>query len=223
MNIDIYLTEKGGKREIRFPYLPEEVQCKGGDTIFLSYDILNKGESAVPVGVELTGYSWSSEFPGKYRTDNSRLRGSWQNPANYHNTLLDWQEKGTLLTLMVTGYPINADVYIESYHTKATSAFGDIAYDISLKGGRSIVTVTPTTTTQSSAPKRTTTTPKTYTIRSGDTLWGIAQKYLGKGSQWEVIYNANKTIIEQTAQKYGKSSSNHGWWIYPGVTLTISA
>ena len=48
-----------------------------------------------------------------------------------------------------------------------------------------------------------------------------AQKYLGKGSQWQTIYNANKEIIEQTAKKYGKSSSNNGYWIFPGITLTI--
>ena len=221
MTVDIYLTEKGGKREIRFPYLPEEIQCKGGDTIFISYDIMGNGESAVPSGVELSGYSWSGEFPGKYQADTSRLRGKWSDPSTYHNTLMDWQQKGTLLTLLVTGYPINADVYIESYHSKATGAFGDLAYDLSLKGGRSIVPVVSTTTTQSTTPTRTASTPSTYTIKTGDTLWGIAQKLLGSGAKWETIYDANKTIIEQTAKKYGKSSSNRGWWIYPGVTLKI--
>lgn len=222
MNVDIYLTEKGGKREIRFPYLPEEIQCKGGDTIFVSYDIMGKGETAVPSGVELSGYSWSGEFPGKYQSDASRLRGSWKDPSTYHNTLMDWQQKGTLLNLLVTGYPINADVYIESYHHKATGAFGDVSYEITLKGGRSIAVVsTSTTTAQSSTPKRTTTAPRTHTIKPGDTLWAIAQANLGSGARWEEIYRLNSKIIEQTAEKYGKSSSNKGWWIYPGVTLKL--
>lgn len=223
MNVDIYLTEKGGKREIRFPYLPEQIVCRGGETIFLSYDILNKGETAVPTGLQLTNYSWSSEFPGKYQTETSRLRGSWADPSSYHNTILDWQKKGTLLTLLVTGYPINAEVYIDSFYPKAIGAFGDIAYEISLKGSRNIVSVTTTSTSTqgSTAPKREATTPKTYTIQSGDTLWGIAQKYLGSGTKWRTLFEANRTIIDQTARKYGKSSSNDGYWIFPGITLTI--
>ena len=217
MNVDIYLRERSGKREIRIPLLPEKILCNIGDTSFCSYDIMNKGEVAIPTGVALSTYSWASEFPGKYRTDKSMLRGSWQEPATYHNTLLDWQRNGTRLTLLVTGYPINADVYIEKYQAEASGGFGDLAYEISLKGERSVTV----TTTKTPEPKRAAAKTTKYTIKRGDTLWGISQRFLGKGSKWQTIYDANASIIEQTARKYGQSSSNHGWWIYPGVTLTI--
>jgi outer membrane protein OmpA-like peptidoglycan-associated protein len=36
---------------------------------------------------------------------------------------------------------------------------------------------------------------KEYTIKSGDTLWGIAQREYGDGKQWKRIYEFNKDII----------------------------
>ena len=35
----------------------------------------------------------------------------------------------------------------------------------------------------------------TYTVKPGDTLWGIAERFLGKGSRWREIYYANRAII----------------------------
>lgn len=39
------------------------------------------------------------------------------------------------------------------------------------------------------------TTPKSYTVVSGDCLWNIAKKYYGDGSQYTKIYEANKGTI----------------------------
>lgn len=35
-----------------------------------------------------------------------------------------------------------------------------------------------------------------YTIESGDTLWGIAAKFLGNGAKYPEIFEANKEVIE---------------------------
>lgn len=37
---------------------------------------------------------------------------------------------------------------------------------------------------------------KTYTVKKGDTLWGIAKKYYGNGAQYTKIYEANKSKIK---------------------------
>lgn len=62
-----------------------------------------------------------------------------------------------------------------------------------------------------------------YTIKSGDTLWGIAKRFLGKGVRYVDIYNLNKDVIEAAARAHGKSSSSNGHWIWAGTVLTIPA
>ncbi len=221
MKVDIYIREKSGNREIRVPILPEEISVSHGEGTFVTYDIMNKGEIAEPTGVGLAEISWKSEFPGIYRTDTSMFHGERWYPQAYIQIIKSWRKNGTPLNLLVTGYPINIDVYVKDYSENISGAFGDVPYEIKFIEKKDITIQKTTVKTQTNSTKRTATKTTKYTIKSGDTLWGIAQKFLGSGTKWELIYNANKTIIEQTAKKYGKSSSNHGWWIYPGVTLTI--
>lgn len=226
MQVDIYIREKSGKREIRIPLLPEEIPFHNGDATVVKYEIMGLGPVAIPSGTDLGGWSWKSAFPGFYRQDDPMIRGTWYDPEDYDRILNDWKAKGTELNLLVIGYPINADVYIEKYHSAASGAFGDITYEISFFEARAIeVTTTKEESGKAAEPETTRPATKstTYKIKSGDTLWAIAamKKHYGDGSKWKKIYNANKEIIEKTAKKHGKKSSSNGHWIYPGVTLTI--
>ena len=63
----------------------------------------------------------------------------------------------------------------------------------------------------------------TYTVKKGDTLWAIAKEKLGAGSRYAEIYNLNKDLIEETAKKHGKKSSDNGHWIWAGEVLTLPA
>lgn len=36
---------------------------------------------------------------------------------------------------------------------------------------------------------------QSYTVTRGDSLWGIAQRWLGNGAEYPEIYNANKAVI----------------------------
>lgn len=60
-----------------------------------------------------------------------------------------------------------------------------------------------------------------YTVERGDCLWNIAKRFFGSGAKYTVIYDANVDVIESTAKAHGKSSSNHGHWIWAGEVLTI--
>ena len=222
MSVDIYIREKDGNREIRIPILPEKIVCESGEKKFITYDIMNRGEVAVPSGTALSTISWESEFPGETSKTDPRIHGNWQPPKTYHNILEDWKEKGIALNIMVTGYPINTDVYLKKYVATLTGAFGGISYDLEFLEFRDItIKTTTTTTTETTTSNRPTSTASTYTIKSGDTLWGIANKFYGSGLKWKTIYDANKDIIEATAKSHGLKSSNNGHWIYAGVTLTI--
>lgn len=221
MNVDIYIRERNGSREIRIPLLPEVINVSRGEAEMISYSIMNKGEVVIPSGVGLAGFSWESEFPGANRTDKSMQRGVWKSPSTYDKLLESWKNNGTPLTLMVTGYPINSDVYVKEYTAKISGGLGDIAYSLEFIEARDITIKKTAVKSAAKSTKRTAAKTTKYTIKKGDTLWGISKRFLGYGSKWETIYDANKEIIEKTAKKYGKSSSNHGWWIFPGVTLTI--
>ena len=62
-----------------------------------------------------------------------------------------------------------------------------------------------------------------YTVKEGDTLSLISKNFYGDAQKWTVIYDANKTTIENAAKKYGRQSSSNGHWIYPGTKLIIPA
>lgn len=219
MQVDIYIREKNGSRELRIPILPEEINYKSGDTEFVTYDIMNRGEVAVPTGVGLSGIGWSGEFPGEGRQNDPMIRGAWREPKYFHNTLEDWKSGEDALNILVVGYPFNFDVHLKTYSATAVGAFGDIHYEIEFQEARSIVIQSTTSSTPEN--KRNTEETTSYTIKSGDTLWGISEQFLGSGAKWQTIYDANKDIIESTAKKYGYSSSNNGHWIFPGVKLSI--
>lgn len=219
MTVDIYIREKSGTREIRIPLLPEEISFNSGDATVITHEIMDLGEVVIPSGTELDGWSWKSEFPGPQRKNDPMMRGPWNTTAHYDGILNDWKKNGTELVLLVLGYPINADVYLTEYHATGAGAFGDISYEVKFIEARNIAITT--TTAEQATTSRPAATSSTYTIKSGDTLWGISQNVYGTGTKWSTIYDANKDIIEQTAKAHGLQSSDNGHWIYPGVTLTI--
>lgn len=151
----------------------------------------------------------------------------------YQQIWSSWRNNGTPLHLLVTGTPINHDVYLEDYAVDYEGAFGDYDYTIKFVDARTL-SIDQQASTQSSGNVQTAqdskgtitrsetdSSQKTYTIKAGDTLWAIAERFLGSGAQWSVLYELNKTAIEQAAKQAGNFSSQDGRIIISGTTLNI--
>lgn len=222
MQIDIYIKESEGSRELRIPWLPDRIQCHSNGMRTASYDIQDVGEVNVPSGSNLSTFLWSSYFPGEGHKDLPFLRGTWKEPKKIQTLLSEWREYGTPLRIIVTGTPINHDVYLEDYSMVYEAGYGDYKYDIAFKKRRNIkVTCKKMAVSKKSGSSTGNGGGKTYTVKSGDTLWAIAQKFYGAGSQYGTIYGANQSIIESTATSRGFNSSDGGHWIFPGQVLQI--
>jgi len=233
MDIKLQPVNSSDGSAFYFASLPEKITWSG-DTKMQSFDIISLGTVKVPKGVSPQEVSWTGEFFGSQKKNESGIVKSkyWQEPTKCMTQLKTWRDSGVVLNLVISGTGINLDVTISSIEAEAYGAFGNIKYTIELLQKRELKIYTTTELNIATYVKKTkkrTTTKKTsssgtkYTIVSGDTLWGIAKKKLGSGTKWTKIYSANKSTIEAAAKKHGRSSSSKGHWIYPGTVLTIPA
>lgn len=112
------------------------------------------------------------------------------------------------------GNDITVSFKLKEYATYSTK-------ELTVKANSSTQNTASVTQSRATTKSTTTANNKSYTVKSGDTLWGIAKKYYSNGAQWSKIYNANKSTIEAEAKKHGKASSSNGHWIWPGEKLVI--
>lgn len=113
-------------------------------------------------------------------------------------------------------FDTNIKVSLEDYKIEEDASEGqDLTVTIALKQykdyGTKLVKIqqAASATVQSPRPAQTAPRPKTYRVKSGDTLWAIAKKHLGNGSRHTEIYNLNKSKIRNPNL------------IFPGQVLTL--
>ncbi len=209
-----------------FPSLPERIAIDSGAN-YQTYNLMNR-KVAIPNGTTIKAVKWSGVFFGELRKDTVLIQ-EWVEPEECIRFLNDAMLNGTMLNFLVDETPINLDVTVSSFHYEAAGAFGDIEYTIELQEAAALkvytvseLNIQPHAKTVETRPDNTPEAEQAYTVVKNDNLWKISRKfYGGSGNDWKKIYDANASMIEETAKKHGKASSDQGHWIYPGCQLKI--
>lgn len=125
-------------------------------------------------------------------------------------------------------FDTNIKVSLEDYKILEDAKNGfDVTVEITLKQYKDYGTKTieikqptPKKTTVTVAQKRPADNPpaqKTHTVIKGDSLWNIAQKYLGNGNRYPEIYTLNQSVIDGR----NKGTGNTKYTIYSGQVFKI--
>lgn len=195
------------------------VKIKGNNKTLV---LLNEGEINFLRSPGLTEITVPLVFP---------MLGGSRSPSAYLDMLegLKTGKKTTQFILVRASpdgrrlYDTNMTVSVEDYNIVEDAKKGlDVSVDVSLKQWRDYGTKTatveqpaadtgqpPTVTVEKERDASTAPAAKTYTVKKGDSLWAIAAKYYGKGSDYTKIAGANTDKI---------SNPN---LIYPGQVLTL--
>ena len=193
--MDIYITDFATADTLRIPILPEKIQMEA-QARFLSYDIASLGEIRLPMGEELSTFGWEGILPGELRKNEPYIK-EWKSPKEIQGLFSIWRHNGHKLRLMITETPINHDVYLDNYKISYENGFGDYTYEVAFVQAKDLKISTVGTSNDTSSSNQTSdqrpSMPKstTYTVKSGDTLWDIAQKNLGSGARYPEIASLN--------------------------------
>lgn len=103
-------------------------------------------------------------------------------------------EDYTIEESATNGLDVSVEVKLKQYRDYSTKT---VAIKTTVKHNDSKdTTVKKTATVQITRPATNAPQTKTYTVKKGDTLWGITKKYYGNGAKYPTIYNANKGKIK---------------------------
>lgn len=212
----ISLFAKYKERLVQLPVNPEDITITGGANNSTS-DTVGQGEIndlGFPTLKELT---ISSFFPKNYNGElYINTGGSFLEPDTYIKLFEDIKKAREPFRLIITDIDINMLVSIENFEYTYKHGTDDVDYSLELKeykehnirvlkatstgytkvdSVQKVASASITNTNSNRSVEKSV--PKTYTVQSGDSLWKIAQKYLGNGNRWNEIYtyNNNKSII----------------------------
>lgn len=197
----IWLTYNAEKEKIQLPVLPEKFSTKNGSKN-ATMDIAGLGEIVIMHSRPALQFSFSSFFPA------AKFPGiqveKITNPLSLIQKINEWKAGKTPVHLIATACGVDLYVTIESFNYYEEGGDpGTYQYSMTLKEYREITVrqvkvdiPKATATVQKEQPRvDNTVQQKTYTVKSGDTLYTIAKKVYGDGSKSKEIYQANRAMI----------------------------
>lgn len=202
-----------GDDRIRFPVNPPSLKI-GDAYSFSDVEVAKLGEYTVQGFPGLKTFSFSTFLPRDYNPSYCEY-SDFPSPQEILDKLEEWRERTPQARFIVTGTDINTHVTIRdiSRDVERAGANGDVYIDVELKEFRE-TTVREISTKKEPKQKREPAEkedpPKTYTVARGDTLSAIAKRYLGSASDWQKLYEKNRSVIGSDPNL-----------IRPGQTLVI--
>lgn len=197
--MDYYLSFNNNEERLRLPVIPSsfEVNIPHQNT---TVNVTNLGEVNLIGKTGLMNMTIESFFPNQ---DYSFcLYKGYPKPYEYIKQLLKWKESGRPIRVIVTGTPINYAMAIESLIYSEVDGTGDVYFTLEVREYKFIKTPSSNTLTTKNRTQLTTPTTQReikslatyYTVQKGDTLWLIAKKVTGEGSNYRAIAQKNNII-----------------------------
>lgn len=202
MSYSIYLSFNNEAEVLQLPVNPSAIEIsESGNS--KTYDISVLGEVNVIKNPKLTEIGLESIFPAtRYPfVVSETLLG----PLQYIQMIKKWMESKRPNRFVFTGSTVDINMFIsiEKFSWKEVGgAVGDIEYQLSLKkyvfyAAKKVIIEPPSTNqvavaVQQPAPRPDNREqPKTYKLVAGDSLWAVAQKFLGNGARYKEIQKLN--------------------------------
>ncbi|MFC4355303.1 LysM peptidoglycan-binding domain-containing protein [Chryseomicrobium palamuruense] len=215
--------------KVLLPIAPSNLQLKVNNQNN-TLTLINDGEINILKKATLTDITFDAMIP-QVQYPFATYKDGFQRPSYYLDQLEALKNSQEPFQFIVTRtfpdgkmmFDTNLKVSLEDYQVDEDAGNGfDLMISIKLKQYRDYGTKTAKINFTSPKPSATVTKPrsdvsspkpkqtaKTYKVVRGDTLWAIAKRYYGNGSQYPKIFNANKDKIKNPNL------------IYPGQVLTI--
>lgn len=209
---------EGPKQRVVIPWTPDEIEVEVAgrrETFSTQENDLDVGTGGAP-----RTYRWDSMFPGQRRrglTEGRALQGTWTAPRVLVGILDAWAGRSQRITLTVSGTDIQKrKVEVVAFPHSYSGGYGDVQYSLELRDAGDVIIDTkrrkkhhkkdgggrgggddPKKHKKKGADHsggkdgRTV----TYTVKAGDTLGKIAQRFLGSVARWREIYKDNRKAI----------------------------
>ena len=219
MAYSIYFRMDGKKYKL--PVMPEELKRTRALNVE-TYQVLSTGQVSIPSYCGLEEYSFEAEFPSKRY---HYVASGAEADAGYYDKMFRKAQKNMTPIWFTASNEITDDISVRVLVknvelTEKAGEEGDYYLSLTLMeykapGKRYVAVQTAEATVKQEETTAEETNPavtenKTYTVQSGDTLWGIAKQFYGNGSQYPKIVSANSAITNPNL-------------IYPGQGLNIPA
>ena len=212
--MEMYL-KKDDKDIFRFPVLPSAINVQDY-AITNDSNITGLGDVTVFGGKGLRTIEISSFFPNPKKKYPFVSYTDYPKQYDCVNKIKKWMDKGEVLRFIVTGTEINFQVRITDFEYSEQDGTRDVYFTINLKEYRKIKISSTTPNKKKTDNKDRTDTKetdnkpkqKTYTVKSGDTLYDIAKKHYGKGSDYKKIIEKNKSKYPSLAKS---TTIKKGW------------